>query len=81
MIELNRGHEVNKDYLIHYVLNLFVKKNFYEHCCWCETCKEVKKLKSLPLFCRCIWTKFGEELDIVTTRLKLIMRNVIKVIV
>jgi len=62
MIELNCGHEVNKDRLIHYALNLFIKKMSYEYCCWCETCKKVEKLKSLPLSCGCSWTMFGKKI-------------------
>jgi len=68
MIELNCGHEVNKDHLIHYALNLFIKEKSYEYCCWCETCKKVEKIKYIPLYCDCTWAisiekvKFNNDL-------------------
>jgi len=63
MVELICGHEVNKDYLINYVLNSFIKEKSYEYCCLCETCNKVEKLKNLPLSCRCIWTKYEEKFE------------------
>jgi len=61
MVKLDCGHEVNKDHLIHYALNLFTKKKLYEYCCWCETCKKVKKLKSFPLSCGCTQIVFKKK--------------------
>jgi len=61
-VKLSCGHEVNKDHVIKYGLYLFSYKKSYGFSYQCETCRVAKKLKSLPLFCGCVWTKFGEKI-------------------
>jgi len=62
-VKLSCGHEVVKDYLVKYTLELFIEKNSYEHSYLCRTCNKVQKLKNLPLFCGCIWTKFAKKIE------------------
>jgi len=61
-VKLSCEHEVNKDHMIKYGLYLFLYKKPYQFSYQCEICGMVKKLKSLPLFCGCVWTKFGEKI-------------------
>jgi len=62
MVALGCRHEICKDYLVSYALELFLKGKPYEYSCLCTTCKKVSKLKSLPLSCGCIWKWFGEKI-------------------
>jgi len=62
LVKLSCEHEVAKDYLVKYTLELFIQRRPYGHNCICKTCKKVQKLKTLPLSCACIWTKFGEKI-------------------
>jgi len=60
---LSCGHEVAKDYLVKYTLKLFIQRNPYDHNYFCETCRKAQKLKSFPLSCGCVWTKFGKKIE------------------
>jgi len=63
-VKLTCDHEVSKDYLVKYVLELFVKKKEYNYSCFCLSCQKVQKLKSLPLDCGCVWTQFGTKIKL-----------------
>jgi len=63
MVKLDCKHEVSKDYLIKYALQLFTTSKNYNYSCYCETCKKAQKLNSLPLSCGCIWTTFGKKIE------------------
>ena len=62
LISLSCNHEVSKDKMIKYVLELFINCKAYEYSCLCEACKKIVKLKYIPLYCDCTWTKFGEKI-------------------
>jgi len=61
-VKLSCEHEVNKDHLLKYALELFIQRNPYEYNCFCKICNKIQKLKSLSLSCGCIWTMFGEKI-------------------
>jgi len=68
MVELICGHGVDKDDLTYHALKLFVGDDSssaeqpYNYSYWCKTCEDYKKLRGLPLSCKCTWTRFGEKI-------------------
>jgi len=62
LISLSCNHEISKNRLINYALNLFLYDKTYEYSYLCEVCKKVVELKYIPLYCGCKWTMFGEEI-------------------
>jgi len=62
LISLSCNHEVSKDKVVKYVLNLFIREKAYKYSSLCEVCKKVVKLKYISLYCGCKWTKFGEKI-------------------
>ena len=54
-------HEILKDSLIKHALKKFLKTKKYKYSYPCYKCYEVRRLKSLPLDCGCVWVDFGQK--------------------
>ena len=54
-------------YIIIYIVSIItyiLYHKFYEYGYLCEICKRVVKLKCIPLYCVCMWAKFGEKIKL-----------------
>jgi hypothetical protein len=61
LAKLGFGHKVTKDQVINYALKLFILKKSYEYNYLCDKCNKIVQLTILPLYCGCVWTRFGEK--------------------
>lgn len=63
VVELKCGHAVTKEYLVNYMLELFLKRQPCNYSCMCSMCREPERLKSVTLNCGCTLTKFGDKVE------------------
>eukprot|EP00826_Nyctotherus_ovalis_P029618 TRINITY_DN2345_c0_g2_i1.p1 TRINITY_DN2345_c0_g2~~TRINITY_DN2345_c0_g2_i1.p1 ORF type:complete len:1000 (+),score=345.26 TRINITY_DN2345_c0_g2_i1:219-3218(+) len=63
VVELKCGHAMAKEYLVNYMLELFLKRQPCEYSCMCSMCREPERLKSVTLNCGCTLTKFGDKVE------------------
>eukprot|EP00826_Nyctotherus_ovalis_P047441 TRINITY_DN5456_c0_g2_i8.p1 TRINITY_DN5456_c0_g2~~TRINITY_DN5456_c0_g2_i8.p1 ORF type:complete len:125 (+),score=14.18 TRINITY_DN5456_c0_g2_i8:656-1030(+) len=65
LAELNCGHKVLKDRVIHSALHNFEHKMLYCHRCWRAMCGKAIELKNIQLECGCIWSNFSKKVEVI----------------